>query len=86
MPARIVTDSRGHRWDVRQDRGGGELVFRHQSGRELRTESGSPLDAQSTEDLLNRLDEARRREGYDAVGHGGLDVALDDEGYETGAR
>jgi hypothetical protein len=86
MSERIITDSRGQRWDVLQTPDGaeGEAVFRHQSGRELSTRLPGRLDALSTEQLLDVLDQARRREGLDDVGHGGLDVAFDDEGYETG--
>jgi hypothetical protein len=85
MPERIVTDSRGQRWDVRQqDAKRPSAVFRHQSGQELRADLKQPLDELSSEDLLDALDEARRREGLDDVGHGGLDVAFDADGYETG--
>jgi hypothetical protein len=85
MAERIVTDSRGQRWDVTQAPGTeGGAVFRHQSGRELRAELAGSIDELSTEQLLDALDGARRREGLDDVGHGGLDVAFDEEGYETG--
>ena len=85
MPERILTDSRGQRWDVIQpDAGSPSAVFRHQSGQELRADLARSLDQLSSEDLLNALDEARRREGLDDVGHGGLDVAFDADGYETG--
>ncbi|HSJ30663.1 MAG TPA: hypothetical protein VK933_04460 [Longimicrobiales bacterium] len=85
MPERIVTDSRGQRWDVvQQDAKSGSAVFRHQSGRELRADVKSSIDELSSDDLLAALDEARRREGLDEVGHGGLDVAFDADGYETG--
>ena len=82
MPERIVTDSRGQRWDVRED--GNSLVFRHQSGNELRARSDRPLDQLSTDDVLAALDAARSDEGLPSVGHGQLDVSFDDEGYETG--
>jgi hypothetical protein len=84
MPERIVTDSRGQRWDVLQEKEKSAAVFRHQSGQELRADLKQPLDDLSSEDLLDALDEARRREGLDDVGHGGLDVAFDADGYETG--
>jgi hypothetical protein len=84
MAERIITDSRGQRWDVRQEGGSRQAVFRHQSGRVLRAELDDGLNALSTEQLLDALDSARRQEGLDDVGHGGLDVAFDDEGYETG--
>jgi hypothetical protein len=85
MPERIVTDSRGQRWDViQQDAKSGSAVFRHQSGQELRAELKQSIDELSSDALLNALDEARRREGLDEVGHGGLDVAFDADGYETG--
>lgn len=84
MPERIVTDSRGQRWDVIQAKEESAAVFRHQSGQELRAELKQPLDDLSSEDLLDALDVARRREGLDDVGHGGLDVAFDADGYETG--
>lgn len=84
MPERIVTDSRGQRWDVVQGKDSDEVVFRHQSGRELTGRTDSELDAMSTEGLLDALDRARRDAGLDEVGHGGLDVALDADGYETG--
>jgi hypothetical protein len=82
MAERIVTDSRGQRWDVREAEQ--QLVFRHQSGRELRAPTSRPLDQLSTDDVLAALDGAREQEGLPAVGHGELDVAFDDEGYETG--
>jgi hypothetical protein len=82
MAERMVTDSRGQRWDVREeDR---LLIFRHQSGRELSAAAVTPLDDLSTDELLAVLDDARRQEGLPPVGRGGLDVAFDDEGYETG--
>jgi hypothetical protein len=84
MPERILTDARGQRWDVAQDEGGSGVVFRHQSGRELRGALSAALDACSTDELLDALDAARRDEGLDAVGHDGLDVSFDEEGYETG--
>jgi hypothetical protein len=85
MPERIVTDSRGQRWDVIQkDARGGSAVFRHQSGQELRADLKQSIDELSSDDLLDALDEARRREGLEDVGHGGLDVAFDADGYETG--
>lgn len=82
MPERIITDSRGQRWDVIQDDAG--TTFRHQSGHELRADLGRSIDELSSDELLDALDDARRREGLDEVGHGGLDVAFDDDGYETG--
>jgi hypothetical protein len=84
MPQRIITDSRGQRWDVIQDAGSTDVVFRHQSGREFRARMAAGMDTLSSDDLLTALDEARGREGLDEVGHGGLDVAFDPEGYETG--
>jgi hypothetical protein len=84
MPQRIITDSRGQRWDVIQEGEDGAVLFRHQSGRELRAGLGQDMDALSTDELLDALDEARRAEGLDEVGHGGIDVAFDPEGYETG--
>lgn len=85
MPERIVTDSRGQRWDVIQkDTKSGSAIFRHQSGQELRAEISRSIDELSSEDLLDALDAARSREGLDEVGHGGLDVAFDADGYETG--
>jgi hypothetical protein len=84
MPQRIITDSRGQRWDVLQDAGDEGIVFRHQSGRELRASLARPMDALSSDELLDALDEARREEGLDDVGHGGIDVAFDTDGYETG--
>lgn len=84
MPQRIITDSRGQRWDASQEKEGDDVVFRHQSGREYRASLDRRMDALSTDELLGALDEARRREGDDEVGHGGLDVAFDPEGYETG--
>jgi hypothetical protein len=83
MSERIITDSRGQRWDVVQ-RSDSEAVFRHQTGTELTGRLDDRLDNMSTEQLLDALDAARRREGLDDVGHGGLDVAFDPEGYETG--
>lgn len=84
MAERIVTDSRGQRWDViQQDKKKG-AVFRHQSGQELRADLKQSIDEMSSEALLDALDDARRREGLDEVGHGGLDVAFDPDGYETG--
>lgn len=84
MPERIVTDSRGQRWDVIQQDTKKGAVFRHQSGQELRADLNQSIDEMSSDALLNALDEARRREGLDEVGHGGLDVAFDPDGYETG--
>jgi hypothetical protein len=84
MPQRIITDSRGQRWDVVQDNESSDVVFRHQSGNELRSTLDGTLDALSTEALLDALDSARQEQGLDEVGHGGLDVAFDPEGYETG--
>lgn len=84
MPERIITDSRGQRWDVVQQNSKEGAVFRHQSGQELRAELSRSIDELSSDDLLNALDEARRREGLEEVGHGGLDVAFDADGYETG--
>jgi hypothetical protein len=82
VPERLITDSRGQRWDVVQQ-DDGATVFRHQSGMELRSEIDS-IDAMSTDQLLDALDEARRREGMGEVGRGGLDVSFDADGYETG--
>ena len=84
MPERIVTDSRGQRWDVIQQKENSGAIFRHQSGQELRADLKQSIDELSSEDLLEALDEARRREGLEEVGHGGLDVAFDPDGYETG--
>lgn len=84
MPERIITDSRGQRWDVRQEDGAGGLVFRHQSGRELSASVDGSMEAMSTDDLLDTLDAARREQGLPEVGHGDLDVAFDQDGYETG--
>jgi hypothetical protein len=84
MPQRIITDSRGQRWDVTQTEESGSVVFRHQSGRELTAKLERGMDALSTDELLDALDGARREQGLDDVGHGGLDVAFDPEGYETG--
>lgn len=83
MPERIITDSRGQRWDVMQE-GQRGAVFRHQSGQELQSQLDGPLDAMTTEQLLHALDRARRDAGLDEVGHGGLDVSFDADGYETG--
>jgi hypothetical protein len=82
MPERIITDSRGQRWDVVQKSGG--AVFRHQSGRQLDADLKGSMDAMSTDELLAALDAARRKEGLEEVGRGGLDVSFDPEGYETG--
>jgi hypothetical protein len=84
MPQRIITDGRGQRWDVIQQRGEDGVVFRHQSGNELRRDIDTSIDAMSTEDLLNALDEVRKNEGLREVGHEEFDVAFDPEGYETG--
>jgi hypothetical protein len=84
MPERIVTDSRGQRWDVVQKLQSDRAVFRHQSGQELRANLPGALDQLTTEDLLLVLDEARHAAGLDEVGSGGLDVSLDTDGYETG--
>src|SRR5690606_32525739 len=84
MPERIVTDSRGQRWDVIQQDEKHRAIFRHQSGQELSSDLKRSIDELSSEDLLEVLDEARRREGLEEVGHGGLDVAFDPDGYETG--
>jgi len=84
MSERIITDSRGQRWDVAQDRDAGDVVFRHQSGNELRSRLDAALDALSTDQLLSALDRARRDAGLEEVGHGGIDVSFDDDGYETG--
>jgi hypothetical protein len=84
MPQRIITDGRGQRWDVIQTRAESGVVFRHQSGSELRGDVPQSIDAMSTDELLNALDEVRRNEGLPEVGHGQLDVAFDPEGYETG--
>lgn len=83
MPQRIITDARGQRWDVIQQESRGDVVFRHQSGRELRAGLDASMDALSTEQLLEALDRASRDEGGDAVGHDGLDVSFDADGYET---
>jgi hypothetical protein len=84
MAQRIITDSRGQRWDVIQEQEAEPIVFRHQSGRELRSDLDQPLDGLSTEELLDALDGARRQEGLPDVGHGQIDVAFDQDGYETG--
>ena len=84
MSERILTDSRGQRWDVIARPGTPDAIFRHQSGNELRGRLPNRLDALTTQQLLDSLDEARRRAGREEVGHGGLDVAFDEEGYETG--
>lgn len=85
MPERIITDSRGQRWDVIQKPAQGQdTVFRHQSGREFRADVPQSIDELSSDALLDLLDDARRREGLDDVGHGGLDVSFDADGYETG--
>jgi hypothetical protein len=82
MSERIVTDSRGQRWDVSDGEDG--LIFRHQSGREIHTDATTPLDELSTIQLLGALDDARRQAGLPSVSAGQLDIAFDDEGYETG--
>jgi hypothetical protein len=84
MSERIITDGRGQRWDVIQKRDGSNVVFRHQSGRELMGQVASSIDAMTTDDLLNALDEVRKNEGLPGVGHAELDVAFDQDGYETG--
>ncbi|HEU5208031.1 MAG TPA: hypothetical protein VFU06_01365 [Longimicrobiales bacterium] len=84
MPARIVTDASGLRWDVVQEQGSDSVVFRHQSGREVRTQLGAPLDSQSTEDLLDALDRAQRERGGQETGHEGEDVTRG-EGYVAGS-
>lgn len=84
MSERIITDSRGQRWDVAQDGDADAIVFRHQSGRELRARAGGRIDALSTDELLTALDGARRDAGLDEVARGGIDVAFDEDGYETG--
>ena len=84
MPERIITDSRGQRWDVIQSESKHHTIFRHQSGRELSADPGRPIDELSTDELLDVLDAARREAGLDEVGHGGLDVSFDADGYETG--
>jgi len=84
MPERIITDGRGQRWDVIQQRDSDAVVFRHQSGQELRGDVDRSIDAMSTDDLLDALDRVRRDEGLREVGHEELDVAFDAEGYETG--
>lgn len=63
MPERIITDSRGQRWDVVQTRDSDAVTFRHQSGRELSGNVDGSIDAMSTDDLLNTLDRVRRDEG-----------------------
>ena len=80
MPGRIVTDANGLRWDVVQEEGSDDVLFRHQSGREVRTRLDEPLDSQSTEDLLSALDRAQRKRGGEEVGHEGQDVTRGD-GY-----
>lgn len=84
MAERIVTDSRGQRWDVRQTSGSDDAIFRHQSGRELRATLPGALDQLTSDDLLAVLDEAREQEGNGEVGRNGIDVSLDADGYETG--
>jgi hypothetical protein len=84
MAERIVTDSRGQRWDVRQTSGSDDAIFRHQSGHELRATLPGALDQLTSDDLLAVLDEARQQEGSGEVGRHGIDVALDADGYETG--
>ena len=84
MAERIVTDSRGQRWDVRQAAGSDNAIFRHQSGRELHAALPGALNQLTSDDLLAVLDEARAQEGLGDVGHGGIDVSFDADGYETG--
>jgi hypothetical protein len=84
MPERIITDGRGQRWDVIQERDEDAVVFRHQSGQELSGRVDGSIDAMSSDDLLEALDEVRRNEGLREVGHEELDVSFDQEGYETG--
>jgi len=83
MPERIVTDSNGDRWDVRQPADGGELTFRHQSGREYRASEDVRLDELSNEALLARIDDALVDAGEDPVSRGGEERSLDPEGYIT---
>jgi hypothetical protein len=83
MAERIITDSRGQRWDVRQD-GERSVIFRHQSGSELNGSVEGPINGLSTDALLDALDAARREQGLPEVGHGDIDVAFDQDGYETG--
>ena len=69
MSERIVTDSRGQRWDVIQH--GDGTVFRHQSGDELRAQVPGSIDELSTEQLLDGLTRvqcpaARHHRGRDA--------------------
>jgi hypothetical protein len=84
MAERIITDGRGQRWDVIQKKDEDGVLFRHQSGQELRGRVDGTIDGLSTDDLLDKLDEARRAEGMGEVGHEQIDVAFDQDGYETG--
>jgi hypothetical protein len=83
MPQRIVTDSNGDRWDVRQAETGGEVTYRHQSGREYRGPGDARLDSLSNEAVLARLDDALIEAGAEPVSQGGVEQSLDPEGYVT---
>jgi hypothetical protein len=83
MPERIVTDSNGDRWDVRQPLEGGDFSFRHQSGREFTAAADAPLDSLSNDALLARIDDALLEAGEDIVSAGGREQSLDPEGYVT---
>jgi hypothetical protein len=83
MPQRIVTDTNGDRWDVRQAKDSAELSFRHQSGTEYSIAAPAPLDEATNVQLLRALDDARRSHGDEPVGEGGRETSLDPEGYTT---
>jgi hypothetical protein len=83
MPERIVTDSNGDRWDVRQPAEGGALSFRHQSGREYTASEDVRLGELSAEALLARIDDALVEAGEEPVSRGGVERSLDPEGYVT---
>ena len=84
MPERIVTDATGHRWDVREEPGGGgrdfRLSFRHQSGRRLEVPSRQGVNALSDRELLNML--ARETGEQDVID--GTERRRDADGYVTG--
>lgn len=71
MGQRILTDSYGGRWDV-ADTGEGGLRFNHPpDGPSYEVQSEKGVDALKDTELIQMLDNARTREGEDAVSEGG---------------
>lgn len=80
MGERILTDSRGRRWDVSDGETG--LRFRHPpDGPSYDVPSERTVDQLRDTDLITLLDQARVREGEEPAGEANGEEGSEDGGY-----